>query len=171
MGTRDKQAIDMVIREICEICASSTSPAEARIELQASRGDLEVSIKYKPHCDCVRDGDLVVAFTYDYETGCAGSMFFLGKIDIPSGKTIEKNCFTTKKMHFKPGTAIAVMREDLSIHEAFFGKTLSSRGRGNIVVRRLDKDEEAAYEEAIALKVQEHLVTRERLIEELEHWM
>lgn len=90
--------IETLYEEFTRLAGQAGEPAELKATDSTSEGDIEITFKFSPRQE-VKDGDQVVFFKYDTKTRKAGSRYYIAKICIPSGNTVPKNQFTTKRFH------------------------------------------------------------------------
>lgn len=90
--------IEKLYDEFAHLAGQVGEPAELKAVDSTSEGDIEITFKFTPR-QGVKDGDWVVFFKYDTNTGKADSRYYIAKICIPSGNTVSKKRFTTKRFH------------------------------------------------------------------------
>lgn len=90
--------IEKLYEEFTRLAGQAGEPAELKATDSTSEGDIEITFKFTPR-QGVRDGDRVVFFKYDTKSGKADSRYYIAKICIPSGNTVPKKRFTTKRFH------------------------------------------------------------------------
>jgi len=130
-----QDAYDSFSKQIAQTAGAVTEEAETYINGRL----VKMTLKSEDVKSKINDGDIVLVYYMNPETGVVGDVSWLGQISIQSGMFIGKTEITTHRVHFHQGSVVSVyQRNRLRLWYSGNTTTVSANGGAVLVIKKVE---------------------------------